>query len=364
LRLEPLAGHDPETARRELAAVAASAAEEAPAGRYALAWLQARTGQAERAFDGLHRIIVDWPTSVAATRARVELGRHELQVGHFGAAARWLDEALERGLPQPSIATALRELAVRRLLTRPTVAIAPRALPNGLRNVSSIAALPGGGLAFASRREGRVVRLDEAGQIADEWPVAGLEALATDEAGRLFVAAEQAVWRLAAGGDRLRLLTRTDPAPVEALAVDALGGAWLLDRRGQRIGRAEPGAGEVTPFWEDRAFKLVDLAWDGSRLLALDGRSGVVFAFSASVPLALATSDLPHAGVLTVDASGRIALLDPRAGVVTFTGRDGKTLERFDCSAAGVRPAAVLALGTDGALHLVDQEDGRWLVWR
>ncbi len=365
VRLEPLPGHDPRAASRELAAIAALDVDVAPQARYAQAWLEARSGQAARAFDGLHRILLDWPASPAATRARVELARIELRKGGFGLASRWLEEAIERGAPEQLAPVPLRELAVRALLEHGTAdaleTLEVRAIPSGMRQVSALAALPGGGVVLASRREGRVVRLERSGRIADEWALVEPEAVAADEAGRPFVSAEASVWRLEPGGGRVRVAAAGDYAPLAALAVDALGGTWLLERRGRRIGRVEPGATEAGPFWEDRTVKLVHLAWDGSRLLALDGATGAVLDFSSGGPVPVAAPGPGRPAALAADPSGRIAVLDARAGLVTLVGAGG-TGARFDCATADVRPAEAVGLGADGALHLVDREDGAWLV--
>jgi hypothetical protein len=372
IRLEPLPGFDPRGAREDLDAVVtareAAAEAEADASRYTLAWLNAREGRAERASSTLHRIVIDSPASEAALRARVEIARLQLRLGDPGSAARWLEEAIDGGVGAESRAVPLRELAMRRVLSRSAAGKTPVGSPfkvlTGLRAISDIVPTLDGSVFMASRRERSVVRLGPRGRSEGEWRLAGLRAVAVDARGRAFAAADGSIWRLAAGGKLSRVATAGDYAPVQSLTIDELGGMWLLDRRGQRVGRLEPGGVEPVPYWEDRSFRLTDLVWDGGRLIGLDGGNRRIVAFGADrLPRTLPVAQqLLRPLALAVDPAGRIAILDPKAGVVLFA-HEG-VAEVFALSAAGVERPVAIGLGYDGALHLFDEEGGGWFTQR
>lgn len=358
LALEPLPGHDARAAREDLiaASTAGDEAQAAPA-RYALAWLHEREGRFDRAFDGYDRIVVDWPAAAAAARARVGLARIELRRERPGAAARWLQPAIDADVDAAVRPVLLRELAVRRTLPPQAAAAGSGSskVLTGLRSVSHLAPLPDGVL-LASARDERVVRLDAGGSQRDEWSVRGLECLAVDADGRPYVAADEGVWRLLPGGGRRHVATTEGYAPVEALAVGGLGELWLLDRRGQRIGHVAAGQQQPGAFWEDRELRLLDLAWDGAGLVALDSRSRTVIAIGRdgrTRVVSLGVLNRPSA--LAADPSGAIAVLDPRQGTVHLGPSRSIVLE-----ALGVSKPAAFGLGFDGALHVFDEADGGW----
>jgi len=370
VRLEPLPGYDPPGAREDLRAVVTvpGAAAEADSARYTLAWLHAREGRGERASSMYHRIVIDSPASEAAMRARVELARLDLRRGDPGSAARWLEEAIDGGVAAESRAVSLRELAMRRILSRTaagTTAVGSSSkVLTGLRAISDIVPTVGGSALLASRREQRVVQLGPRGRNEEEWSLSGLRAVAVDERGRAFAAADGSIWRLAAGGSLSRVATAGDYAPVECLAIDGLGGMWFLGRRGQRIGRLEPGAVEPELYWEDRSTRLTDLVWDGRRLVGLDGGNRRIVTFGSDrLPRTLPVArQLLRPLALAVDPVGRVGVLDPKAGVVIFA-LAGEA-EAFVFSAAGVERPVGIGLGGDGALHLFDEEGGGWFTER
>ncbi len=371
LRLEPLPGYDLGGAEEDLEAVAAAVPppSQARAARYSLGLLHERQGREERALATFQRVVVDGPGSEAAVRARVGLARIDLRRAEFGRAASWLEEAVESRAARETRAEPLRELAVRALLATPGLGARPgegssRVL-TGLRSITDVAPLPEGGVLLASRRDQRVVQLDGLGHVVDEWTFEGLSALTVDPQGRAFVAALEDIFRLSPRAGRHRVASAGDYAPVAALAADESGGLWLLDRRGQRIGRVEPGSDVPSPYWEDRAFRLLDLAWDGARLLALDDRSGSVVAFGGDrSPRTVAALKLARAAAIAADLSGRVAIVDAKAGSIVLLRRDGSEAETFFTEFLGVERPAAIGLGLDGALHLVDEKDGGWYAGR
>ena len=351
LRLEPLPEQDVEAAREQLVALSV------PRAQYAVAWLHERTGDLDRAYDAYHRVVIDAPPAdEAVARALTGIARIELRREHGGRAARWLEQAIAAGAPGSVRAEPLREVAVRGLLPQAGDEGGARKVLTGLRSVSDLVPLPDGVL-LALARDGRVVRLDAEGKVGDEWTVPEFEALAADPDGRPYVAAGQAVWRLLPRGEQRQVATYAEEwSPLAALAVGGLGELWLADRRGQRIARAGPRQPEAQPFWEDREMRLLDLVWDGARLVALDGRSRTLIAIAhdgAGQRIPVAALERPVA--LAADPAGMIGVLDLRQDKVWTT-----TAREFVPAAVGVTKPVAFGFGFDGALHLFDDTDGGW----
>jgi len=364
LRLEPVPGHDAAAGRADLIAVA-TAEESGPwpgRARFALAWLLERDGRYERSADAYTRIVVDRPRSETATRARVALGRLALRDERYPDAALWLQAALDGGSPHDASAGPLRECASRRLFgvagvpARTATSLAP-----GARSVSGMAATPASELLLSDRRSGKVQGFRDDGSLLDEWMIEDPGIVVIDEAGRAHLAAAGALYRLEQGGTRVQTASLGDYAPATAVAAGR-GGFWVLDRKGQRIGRIQPGAPAPLELWSGRGSKLVALVWDGRRLLALDSRSGTLLTITAAgVPRTLATLDLDRPSGLAVDPSGRIAVSDARAGQVRVLDPRGVELDRFSAESLGLGRVTELSYGMDGLLHLFDESSGQWV---
>jgi len=364
LRLEPVPGHDAAAARVDLIEVATApdAGSWGSRSRYALAWLLERDGQYDRAEEAYARIVIDTPESAAATRARAALGRTALREERFGDAARWLQAALDRELPSDSLAALLRECAVRRLLDESG---APGrdgdAVTLGLSAVSGLVATPSGVLLLSNRREGRIRGYREDGTLAGEWSLAAPTRIVLDEAGRAYALDEEAIYRLNDDGTRTHAASVGDYAPATTFAAGR-GGFWILDRKGQRIGRVQPGAPAPRELWQGRGSKLVAMVWDGRRLVALDSRSKTLIAIAANgTPRTLAASGLARPDALAVDPAGRIAILDSRAGEVSILNPRGAELKRFSTTELGLEQPSAMTFGIDGRLHLLDEESGLWV---
>jgi len=364
LRLEPVPGHDAGAARTDLIEVAT--APEAGAwgarSRYALAWLLERDGQHERAGEAYARIVIEASESEVGTLARAALGRVALREERFGDAARWLQSALERDLPEHSLAAQLRECAVRRLLDETgNAGREGEAVTLVVDAVSGMAATPDGVLLLSDRRGGRVQGYREDGTLAAEWFLDAPTGIVLDEAGRGYALDEESLYRLDAGGTRTHVASVGDYAPAIAFAAGR-GGFWVLDRKGQRIGRIQPGAPAPRGLWEGRGSKLVAMIWDGRRLVVLDSRSRTLIAIAANgTPRTLATSGLARPNALAADPSGRIAVLDSRAGEVSILNERGAEVKRFSTAELGMERPSALTFGIDGRLHLFDEESGLWV---
>jgi|GEM_PF-2389254 len=367
LRLEPVPGHDPGAARADLIEVATApeAGSWGDRSRYALAWLLERDGQHQRAAEANARIVIDAPDSTAGTRARAALGRISLREERFGVAANWLQSALDRKLPADSLAGPLRECAVRHVLAEAGIpSAAGEAVTLAVTDTSGMATTPDGLLLLSDRREGRVQAFREDGSHAAEWTLAAPTAIVLDEAGRGYALAEDAIYRLDDGGRRTHAASVGDYGPASAMAAGR-GGFWILDRKGQRIGRINPGAPAPRELWQGRGSKLVSMVWDGRRLIALDSRSRALIAIAANgTPRTLATSTLARPSALAVDPAGQIAILDSRAGEVSIVNQRGAELKRFSTLELGIEKPVAIAYGLDGLLHLLDEENGSWVRLR
>lgn len=371
-RLEPGSQYDAEAARRELTALSASGASSSAEARYALAWQDEQEGRDERAEGGYVRLIVDAPGGEAGLRARIGLARLLLRRDQPGSAARWLQEAIEADPALSTHALALRELATR-AVARDGMQPALRQ-PTGLREIAGLVAGPHGGAVLADVKAGRVVEFDEAGDALQGWDLEGLEALAGDATGRVFAAAGGVIYRLDPGGRTTRRASTGTFSPVGALAADARGRMWLLDRKGRRIGCLSPAKEEPESCWESDGSRLLDIAWDGRRLLATDVRSRSVVAFMergdmSRGGLMLVAREVPpllevegfRPSMLAVDGAGRVAALDGRKRIVRFMLADGRPDGERPIAPETAGEVERIALGVDGMLHAFDGRDGAWI---
>ena len=230
-----------------------------------------------------------------------------------------------------------------------------------MRNLAGLAATADG-LVLADARAGVVIELGQDGGVRARWNLSEPQAVAVDPAGRIFAAAGERLYRLTRDAAPVAIAAQGDFAPVAALTVDGLGRLWLVDRRGERVGRVDPGAEAPTQVWQSRDSRLVALAWDGRRLIAGDARGKTIVALDAGgarQPLALDAVLRPRS--LAVDAAGRIAVLDGREDAVLLLASDGRPLGRFDCKLAGIARPRAVALAPDGALHVFDESSGAWV---
>jgi hypothetical protein len=365
LLLEPVASYARAEARARLAAVATGGTRWSGAARYALAWLHECEGDHDRAFDGYQRLLVDAPADDAGVRARVGSARVLLRRGEHGTAARRLQEALDAGVAPDAGALALRELAVRALLQDAGAPdpSRPVRLLTGVRTPSAVAPTAGGGALVVDPRQGRVIELGPEGDKLGEWPLEEPQGIVADAAGRCFAAAADTLYRLDRGRAPLPLASLGDYAPLAGLATDGAGGFWLLERRGRRIGRIEPGASGPVPHWEGAGVRLTGLAWNGEMLVAIDGRRRDIVAVEHGATLRTLVERTPERFVaLAADATGRIALFDARTSGIWYLRGAGR-LEPAATGGLDLSSAVGIGLGPEGELHVLDR-DGAWTVLR
>lgn len=363
--LEPLASRDPARARVELLAIATSSGEPwVSRARYALAWLDEREGRPGRARPAYQRLYLDHTGAPVAPRAAAGIGRLLAREGEFGESAAWFEEAERRGAPAETETSEWRELAVRGVLRGldPQSAWSPAEAEKvflGVRAPQGVVRLPGGDWLVADRRGGVVVRFDPAGKATTKWTLDDLQDVAVDPYGRGFAAAGDRIYRLPEDGDPVVVAPQGDLAPVGALACDAAGDVWIVDRRGSRVARWDPAAQHLGVVLEDRDSKLVDLAWDGSRIVAADQRSGTVVAIlSDGTTESYGGAALVKPVSVAADGAGQTAVLDVKAAEVVLFGPDGTVRQRLPAAAVGVERPEAISLGTDGSLDLYDAANG------
>lgn len=361
LRLEPLASHDAVAARLDLLSVAtdADATEWTRSARYALGWVAEVRGQARQARASWQRLLVDEPQSPAARRGRSAIASSLMRDGEATAAARWL-EPLAAELPA-AVDAATRVV----LQPRGAGSFGPRRVVNAATGIRSLAGIApfAGGMLLGDARGGLAIALDENGAVIGRWGLDALQAIAVDPLGRAWAAAGDRIWRLEPDRPARAVGAQGDFTPVSGLAVDSLGRAYLLDRRGERIGVLEPGAAQAVALRENGERRLEALCWDGRGLVAIDGRGRTLVRIDAEGREArpFAPPGLARPMALAVDAARRIAAIDAKDDVVRLFAADGSAIASFDAARSGVgRPQAV-AFGADGALHLFDGTNGAWV---
>jgi len=363
LLLEPLPIHDAARARVDLLAVAApgSPPSWAHSARYAAAWLLEQSGALGRAADAYGRLLVDAPGSGASARARVAAARVALRTGDPGRAAALAQRAVDDRAASGPGAEALRELALR-ALPAPGGAGAGTVgrTPTGVRGLAGFAALAGGVL-VGDARTSSVQRLGAAGGDG-RWSLGELQAVAVDPLGRLYAAAGDRVYRLSGDGSARPIANQGDFSPLTALAADAAGRLWVLDRKRERIGRIDPSASVPSPAWTRPGARLVGLAWDGARVVAIDARERLLLSAEVGGSLEAATlGEVQKPTMFAADGSGRVAVLDERDDAVHLLGPDGTERGRIDCKSLGILKPQAIAFEPDGTIALFDGSDGSWV---
>ena len=196
------------------------------------------------------------------------------------------------------------------------------------------------------------------------WKVEGLKALTVSPQGVLFAVGSDVVYRLESRGVIVRVASLGEFGAPGAIAADGLGRLWLLDRKGTRIGRVDPGTDQPVDAWQGREVRLTALVWDGRRLVGLDTRNQALVAIDPHGSRATLRDGFLKAEALAVDPAGRIAVLDQRSGAVLFYAADGSSLGAWSSQDAGVLRPTAIAFGWGGELHLFDESSASWVVLR
>jgi hypothetical protein len=370
LRLEPLPDFDESRARFELITLATADHAEGwrHRARYTVAWLDEQQGRIERAAEAYTRVRIDAAETEAAVRAGVGLARIGLRSGDHGRAAALLQQAVDDQAPPVTAAASLRELAVRSLLARRGVArfteplrvVAP--IPE-VRSAIGPEPLPDGGVVVGDRKSGVILAVGPDGRPGGRWTLADLQALAVSPIGGIFAAAGTSIHRLELDRAAVPVASLGDYAPLGALAVDGAGRFWLIDRRGDRLGRLDPDAGAPVEVGPGKGSKLADISWDGRRLIVLHGKDRSLLAIDAQgTTRPVGGQGVQKPVAVTTDPTGTIAVLDGRSATVLFLDDAGRPLTSVACADAGLERPTSIGFGLDGALHLFDEASGAWAV--
>jgi hypothetical protein len=221
--------------------------------------------------------------------------------------------------------------------------------------------MPQGGVLLGDQRSAEVIHLDAEGVVIDQWRLDDLRDVAASHSGRRFAAAGEDIFRLEPGGKAVRIASQGELKPVSSLEVDDTGRLWLIDRKGENVGRIEPGATTPLPTGsKERGFRMPSTAWDGFRLVAIDSREKLLLAVGADGSMRqLSAGVFQKPLAVTANRSGQAAVLDVRLDAVLFFDSVGKPLGRMAWDAAGVGKAIALDYAQDGALLLFDGSNGR-----
>jgi tetratricopeptide (TPR) repeat protein len=367
LRLEPLPLHDASDAGLELVTVATMREPRnwAQAARYALGWLAEQQVKEDRALEAYQRLIVDAPFSDVAPRAEAGIGRLMLRQGDYAEAARWLQRAVDHEAPEELRAAALMELAVRLALIRsgrtlPAGTVKAAATGTGIRSLVSLNATPDGGVLLSGDKSALVLRYDASGQLVGRWALQELQAATISPPGKVYAAAGEQIYLLENGQPPRAVAALGDFAPLTALTADGLGGLWVLDRRGDRVGRVVPGSGAVRQFVELKKTKLSALRWDGRRLVAIDDKTrGVITLDTAGTLQPLPATGLQKPETLAAGPAGQLAAIDNRSKAIIIVDAGGESLLTVGWDAAGVERPIAVDIGPDGSMVLFDGANQR-----
>ena len=365
-RLAPIEGRDPARAREELIALASGSSRDpwVVAGRYALGVLDEQLGAMDRAAGAFARIVVERPDSDIAPRASAGFARTRLAAGSFGVAAGWLQDAIEGGVPPLLNAGAQRELALAALLSErdPSRGFSAAktklaAIPT-VRGAGLLASAPGGLMIVLDKKSEALQMFDANGTAGATLPLRDVTAIATDTYGRVFAATKDKLVRWDSSGP-VTLVTLAAFGSPSALAADATGAIWIADRKGDRIGRWTPGSDAPATVRESKGAGVTALAVSGGRVVAAEEKTGKVVAVDASgAETVISTETFRRPVSLAIDAAGRIAVLDAKAGTVTRLTPQGKVIETLGLDAAGVSKPLALGAAPDGAVRILDGATG------
>ncbi len=366
VRMPPIPGRDPARARRELIDLAQAAPADGVAlsARYALGVLDEQAGNIERAAGAYARIVVERPDAEAASRARCGFARFLLSRGEFGPAAGWFQEALDGGAPEALAPGAQRDLALRAALRRDTPALRwsaltskPAAVPTS-KGAALLASDGQGGIVVFDHKSDEVQAFDAKGRPRAPMALPDVSALASDPYGRVFAATKDKIVRLD-GGTPVPVLDLGSFASPSAIAADAAGSIWIADRKGDRVGRWVPGAGAPVVVRDAKGAGVRALAVRGQDVIAAEEKTGALILISgAGGETAFGSAPFRRPVALSVDAAGRVAVLDEKAGTLTRLTAAGAVEDTLSLSPQGIEKPLSIASARNGAVRVLDAASG------
>jgi streptogramin lyase len=287
-----------------------------------------------------------------------------LAAGRFSEAASWFQEAIEGGAPPAVRADAHRELALVEVLrarvpTRRWAAVAA-ALPviATTKGASLLAYAADGRFIVFDRKNDALQTFDAKGVGAPPVPLPEVAALAADPYGRVFAATKEQLVRCDAAGITVVMSLGSFGAP-SAIAVDASGSVWIADRKGDRIARWAMGMPSPVVVRESKGAGVGALVVAGGRVIAAEEKTGRLIALTGNGSEAtFGTATFRRPISMSVDAAGRIAVLDEKAETVTRLTPSGDVSDTLALGAGGVsHPAAIVATPA-GAVLILDGGSG------
>ena len=354
--------HDASDARLELVTVAT-----APAGRALGAAGALRPGLARRAAGqgragprGVQRLVVDAPASVTTPRAEVGLARLAPARGPVrrGGALAAQRGSTRRRKPARRGADRVGRRSVALLRARrgdpprPAELMAHRSPAPGRHRARRRTA--GCFLPAASGRSGAA--LTTRGRLVDRWASRSFRRWRWIPAG----------WPSPPPARRStssRATRRRGPSPRRASSHrspgwpwTASGRIWVLDRKGESVGRIEPGSGQAVPLAPVAATaRLESMVWDGRRLVALNLRDKNSRRHDAEGRLQVVGGSgllKPHG---TRRRAGRTSGgARRRADAILLFDPSGEPAGLLRLGRRRRRTATALGLGWDGAVLLFD----------
>jgi sugar lactone lactonase YvrE len=360
LRLEPIAGFDADRARIDLLALTTVDRDDdwSFSARLVLGWIAEQRGELSLAEASYGRLRVDAAGHAATCHARLRLASMALRDDRAQDALLASDPT-DLGCESPHQA-GLFQLAYDRWRQRVATVEAVRA---------SLSFRPVNVAAFddrswlVDRRGDRILELDLTGAEQQSWPLEDAVDVAVTGNGVLYGFSFNSVVRLERDGSVLPLVSLAEFGPVAAGTVDRLGRIYVLDRRGVRVGRIDPGGRSVELHWSGDRVRLSGLTWDGRRLLGADGRNGSIVTIErdgSSVSLIAGGLDRPID--VAADPSGRFAVVESRGETIRFFAADGSPLGRLTAEAGALSRTDRIAFSNDGTVRLIAEGDSGW--WR
>ncbi len=346
----------------------------AGAALVAAAQLQQDAGRAARARGLAFRLLAEHPTEAIAARGWIALARAEVAEGRVPDALASLGRA--RAAAQGRDEAALREaLELSTTLDRIAFSANRGARPFELAGGPGIVAPPkvrhlvfdaAGRLLALSVSEKTLLTVNANG--TSELAAAPVtEALAIDRWGRTWTAASRTVQAPAGAGTLPSLPEKTE---ITALAPAGPRSVWVLDGRGRRVLRLEPGAGlPVAARLPERTGPLAIASDGGAGVWVLDGKAEALVNYGEDgAPLrTIALKDTVKEAVdFDRDGFGNLYVLDGDAPAVVVFSREGQVVVRQPLLTEGEqgfgRPAA-LAVDHFGSVAVYDAKKKRiqWL---